>query len=238
MRPCLNKTLFAALCAIAPAALATPPDIIDVRDELFGVSSCCVLTLRMTNDNLGVYDVIQRDVALIVTDRESQEETLYPVYRVRGRSDPDRDDGALAYTAAALPDSVDPFALLSGMNGAALSVGDGFLSAVGPVGRDGDWLTIAVEGGRVRVRMEDVLRRAEGSMSGLAAIVGDYDRPAPVATADLLEGRLGDGADCDFPEAWRLHDRTGGAPVILLRVECGPDWEGTSILTPLAVSSD
>lgn len=233
VRSLINKTLFVALSAIAPAALATPPDLINVRDEVFGVSSCCLLTLRTTSDNLGIYDGVHRDVVLVVTDRESLEETQYPVYRVRGRIDHDSVDLAYVYKAARPPEAVDPFAVLSSLDGGPQSSADNFLSAAGPVGRADDRLTIPIKGdGQISVEVEDILQRAEESINGLAAVVGDYERLAPVETGELLAGRIGDGADCDFPEAWLLGHRTDGAPVALLRMYCDSmEGESTSILT-------
>jgi hypothetical protein len=221
MKPLFLSLVMGLLCT---AARATPPDTLSLRDDLFGIAPCCVLVMRVTNDNLGLYDATHRDAVLVVIDRQSGEERQYPVYRITGRE---------AQTQVVpLPGAVDSFALLGSMGGLPLSQADGLVSAFRSVTRDGDRLAVEGEDGPpISAEVSTLLRRLEASMAGLARVLGDYQRPAPVSTADLLQARA--GAACDFTAAWRVDDQQGGAPARLVRVECRNDGEITSVILPL-----
>lgn len=226
MKPFLRSLLAALLWAAAPAAQATPPDTLSLRDELFGVAPCCVLVMRVTSDNLGLYDGTHRDAVLVVIDRRSGEERQHPVYRITGRAGQEQ--------AVPLPGAAAPYALLGGMRGLPLSQADGLVSAFRAVTREADTLVVTGEDGPpIRAGIPALLRRLEASMAGLAQVLGDYPRPAPVSTADLLEGRAGQGSACRFTGAWRVGDPASGPPAELVRVECQAEGETTSVLLPL-----
>ncbi|MFV0475613.1 MAG: hypothetical protein ACK5MQ_15610 [Pikeienuella sp.] len=226
-----------SIVAMGQGASATPPDIIDVRDELFGVSACCVLLLRETDDNLGVYDAFQKDTLLVSIDRESGETTQKPVYRAMGRADYERDElGEIRlYSGETLPGSVEPFAALAGMSGAPARAGAGAVhDEAGPV-REGDGLSMSFrDGPAVRASVSALMRRFQAALDETVKIVGDYERLATIPTRELFAGLARDPAGCRFDRAYRLDDRVG-APIILLRAICGEETgEGiASLLLPL-----
>lgn len=233
MRKAEKGGIVALSCVLASAVWATPPDMIDIRDELLGVAPCCVLVKRTTSDNLGLYGAIHSDVVLVNIDREGGMETQYPVYRVRGQPDLDReaDGGVLAYHAEPLPGSVEPFALLAEMNGIPAQAADYLVFELKPITRAEDTLVVsALDKGTIQVEIAELMRQIEASVADLALVVGEYDRLAPVTTTELLDGRISDPSDCRFDFAWSLDDRSGGAPTTMLRADCDNEGEITSIL--------
>jgi hypothetical protein len=61
--------LIAALSLILTTpAQATPPDAMDVSDELFGISETHLFLLRHTDDNLGQYAASARHVFLVAVN--------------------------------------------------------------------------------------------------------------------------------------------------------------------------
>lgn len=233
MRKTVLGSFVALVCALASAASSTPPDMIDIRDELFGVAPCCVLVKPTTNDNLGLYGSIHSDVVLVSIDREGGSETLYPVYRVRSQPDLDRDanGNVMAHRAEPLPGSVEPFTLLAELNGIPVQAGDYLVSGPEPTMRIGEMLAVPVDrNSTLQVEIAQLMRQVAASVASLALVVGEYDRLAPITTAELLEGRFSGPFDCRFDSAWRLDDRSGTAPTTMLRADCDNDGEFTSIL--------
>lgn len=88
-----HRTMIAAvsMLGLTLPASATPPDIIDVRDEIFGISQTQVLLLRTTFDNPGPHIAGRNDVLLVSVDIATGERTLWPVYRIYRGPDPQSD---------------------------------------------------------------------------------------------------------------------------------------------------
>lgn len=73
-----------ALTALAPTtASATPPDAMDVSDELFGISDTHLYLLRHSDDNLGMHGVSARHVFLVAVDLKTAEEEYWRVSLTR-----------------------------------------------------------------------------------------------------------------------------------------------------------
>ncbi|GEM_PF-2619907 len=236
---CLIPALL--ITTMAQAAMATPPDVITVRDVLFGSTKEQVMVLRTTTDNLGQYYAEQRDVLLLVIDRATGAERQYPVYRVRASADFDRDpQGDLRVHSATPRGGVDPFALLTAANGMPL-LWDGE-----PKPADWNTATFSDEDGTVVLRFADeetasipmvaILRHFDATLLRTAEVLGDYSRIAPVSTADLLEGRA---QICNSASARRIDDRSGAPVLGLLRVNCELEEGGgeVSLLVPVKMDA-
>lgn len=220
-------------------ALATPPDIINVRDEFFGVSESSIFVLRITYDNLGLHDSAQRDVVLVALDRRTQEETSWPVYRARSAPDYEQDEaGATSrIDRLALPDAVDPFEMLGELGGMPVGAKDmGYHVAAEPEMR-GDAVVIAYDdGAEFRSDMGTLLQGVTVSLNALAERLGDYDRMAPVHTRDLLGDLAFRSDECRISDPHRFNIPWGTAPTLAARLTCD-DNEGQFISLLVLVPS-
>lgn len=224
------------LCLMAHATMATPPDILDVHDELFGIAKESILVLRSTRDNLGTYYTDQQDVLLVEIDRETGAETLYPVYRMRSEAGTAPDDSDLSRTrnGTLAPESVNPYRKLYELNG------EPFWR---PDFQKEESVSIKVTADLVRVEFDDgvvaeaeraaLLGRHASALDDLAKALGEYSRIAPVTPHDLLDDAVSDPESCQFADAFRHDDLSGAQPVQLLRVTCDAYGQVTSLLVPI-----
>ncbi|HCP80166.1 MAG TPA: hypothetical protein DIT67_00720 [Octadecabacter sp.] len=109
--------LFALLAALATPAVATPPQIVWVKDQLFAISATQVLILRTISDNHGYHQTEQTDTFLIVRDLATgQDISINAVERVVANSVIDVD-----ITHYPLDNVVNPYAVRQELNAAPLS---------------------------------------------------------------------------------------------------------------------
>lgn len=215
----------------AHPASATPPDTINVRDEVFGLSGDSIFLLRSTHDNLGVYNAEHRDVFFVAIDRISGEETLWPVYRARARTE-EGGGQRPGTTGEMLAGSVNPFEMLRERGGIAL--GAAGWSAGGPVNIEGRHVSVRFgEGTAIRIETAPLLRRMTTSLDGLATRIGDYDRLAPVTVGELLSGQAFELAACTFAEAIQYTGSPRTGPTHLIRVTCTQEGQVASLLLPV-----
>lgn len=232
----VRTMLVAAFCSIGQMAAATPPDMISVRDELFGIAPGSIVLMRTTDDNLGLYDAEHHDSVLVVVDRETGQETLWPVYRVRRTADLNRDATGILQTAVGevLPGAVNPYEKLRILHGIPKPALYKTTSDQGEVVVQGGMLTIRYDDGVViEAQISGILGQLEASLDRLAETVGDYPRFAPISTTDLLKGRLYAPQVCDFTEPFSYDDKSGHETIRLLRATCTDEGEVTSILVQL-----
>lgn len=232
----------AALALVATPAAATPPDVIEIEDQLFALSNDTVFVLRSSTDNLGVYYSLYRETWLVAIDVESGAETSWLVWR--GRRDTvfgeDGSDESLAVTLIDREAWHDPMQVI-GDAGAELVLGDDrhareteplVANAAGMFDVSIDyWPHFAWQRGAA-------LDRARRSVATLAANVAEVDRLAPVTTAELFAMREVDWDSCQF----RQHGYPRGAGAnsyLLVRVDCeGMDnGERTSLIQAVSPSS-
>lgn len=71
------------ICLLLPTMVfATPPQIVGVREALFGISDTHLFVLRTTRDNLGLHQPTQTDVLLVARNRQTnRDEDIWPVLR-------------------------------------------------------------------------------------------------------------------------------------------------------------
>lgn len=223
-------------------AFATPPDIIDVRDDLFGISRSSLFLLRITRDNLGLHTSEQRDVVLVAVDRLTGRETLWPVYRARHVPDIDRDgsDVRQKTEVSKRPNAVDPFAKLGESDGYPIGMADAPVDARADITIKDGVLTVTFPNGFVAKRkMSAVLSAVSGSLDKLADSVGDYERLAPIRTRDLLAGQSFEAQACKVSDPFGYDDRSGAPPVSIARVTCSdPEGQTASLLVTLSLEDE
>lgn len=198
------------------------------------MSSCCVLVLRETQDNLGVHDGDHRDTVLVVSDRQTGQQVQHPVYRVSGRAGPGAAQGnpGLDYQARRLPGSVDPYAILSQMNGVSVGTWPGMISRPVEVIQTANQVSVAYDGPRRAVRFFQLEGWLGDTLQQTGAVIGDYSRMSTVPTAELF-ARRPDLGSCNMSDSLRVDDVRGREPTDLIRVDCDVEGEITSILLPL-----
>ncbi|MBK4218017.1 hypothetical protein JJJ17_18975 [Paracoccus caeni] len=230
-----------AICCATPA-LATPPDIIGVTDQLFGISADSIFVLRHVFDNHGVHEQEQRDLLLVVLDRKTRAETIWPVYRARNGADYERDadlDRRYRIAPIDLDDQIDPYAKLREAEG--IPIGPSWIP-------DGHEATIQMSGDLVTLTDEDGKRFGQDETSlhkqRLAALIrtgetlGDYGRMNGLTITDLLIGMDYWQESCAYTDGFRFERMLGSAPTAMIRASCtdgaeGQEWSLITLLPPM-----
>lgn len=111
----IRKTLILIILLSGLPALATPPDVMSLRDRIFGISATHVYILRDINDNLGLHNPGMTDTYLVAKSiKTGQDEAHWPVTRWYRGYDVTDDKDILQYFP--LSGAVNPFQILSDAN--------------------------------------------------------------------------------------------------------------------------
>lgn len=109
------RLLVSVLLLAAPTiGHASPPQVVGVRDVLFGANDTHILLIRTTGDNLGRYQPTQNDILLIARNRETNvDDQVWPIARTLDHG-VDFADYGLDQRVETLPlgGRVDPFDIL------------------------------------------------------------------------------------------------------------------------------
>lgn len=238
----IRAAVIALTLGLAAPAAATPPDMVGLRDELFGVSAEYVFLLRYVFDNHGVYESEQRDLLLVALNRRTRTETIWPVYRARHGADYERgNDLGRPYRIdpITVEGQVDPFAKLREMQG--MPIGPAWMRDSTPARVEpGDrMVTLTDEAGRRFGQDIAALRQARATaLTATADAIGDYPRMNQTTIHDLL-GTLDEWQqDCIYTDGYRFSSELGAAPTAMLRVTCtdgedGQEWSLLMLVPPL-----
>ncbi len=241
----ISRTILLALTIALPAlpAVATPPDIIEVRDEIFGISASYVFLLRSTRDNLGLYTSDRSDTLLVALEVATGVETLWPVYSVyRGQPESDPSGETTAVFVTSGKDSVNPFEILAKYQAVPVAgAWDHSRSELPPrlALTDGELTMTYPESGAVyRLDGPTLQSGLTASINRLANMIEDYERVAPITTRSLLADRSYVSADCAVSEPRRISALIEATPVQLARVTCteqdGLDETSLFVIVPPA----
>lgn len=219
--PCLLAAVLAA-----GTAQATPPDVLGIRDELFGVSAAEVFLIRTTSDNLGLHIAGMSDVFLVAKDIATGEDTaIWPVYRSL-RTLGDRPD-AIGEIVLVLPQerAVNPYDILGAHGGRPASARED------PASADltsGDLTVTGSDGPRAlpTARMLELIARS-------VALTSDAIQPYPpdvtpgggttLSPQERLDGIAYGPQECDVLDRTSV-SMTYETPVIeLVRIHCSHD---------------
>lgn len=229
MRSALAACLF-PLVLSGPLA-ATPPDIIDVRDEIFGISAEKILLTRTTSDNLGIHTGEMRLMYLVEIDRQSFAEQIFPIYSFRQTEYYDSvADKAAPEIQAEIPDgAVKPYQRLADLKGRPLVGLDGIRSTA-EITRKGTFLEISLPGNEpFSVEVSELWNRMTLSIDQLVEVIPIYPRLAPVTVSDLLAGGDFSQQECEYSDVATYFDNLG-PEITMLRVTCDDESQVASLI--------
>nr|WP_137677284.1 hypothetical protein [Parerythrobacter lutipelagi] len=234
-----------ALFAASPVG-ATPPTVMQVEDEPFGLSETEFFALRTTTDNLGSHFDARHETFLVATNLETREQMLWHVDSVHittqfgETADGDRkiikrDDG-IAFANA--------FDVLRERGGVPWRAASGGTHWAGPpmVLESMGAVSLIYKGGeRFVLPKVDAIAYTAFSSSLLAASIPDYPRLESISTREQFALRRFVSAACSYAADDFARRPQGFAPVQLVRTECADeeDFDGNSLLIPVgAVEPD
>lgn len=214
-----------SFCLSFPAS-ATPPDIMNVRDDLFGMSQNHIFVLRMTADNLGLHITGRNDVLLVATEITTGRETLWPVYRIYRGPDYATDDTGLterieveSWDGARNP--YDILAEYSGVPALALAADPQQEREQPKVSLTNEALTIKyADGAKHRLETEALFAGLNDTRERLADAIGEYDRMAPITNRELLADFTFKVESCKAQDPISPRATASNTPVQLVRVAC------------------
>lgn len=209
---------------LSSPATATPPDKIDVRDDLFGIGPTHVFFLRTTFDNLGLHITGRNDVLLVATEIVTGSETIWPVYRAYRGPDYAADETGLADEIKIEPwdGARNPYDILAEFSGVpAVATYPWWFNDQPELSLTREALTVAYsDGAAYRLETEALFAGLTATRERLADAIGEYDRMAPVTNRDLLTDTHFDVGSCAATDPIRRAATTNGMPVQLVRVTC------------------
>lgn len=219
-----------AFACAASVAQATPPDFIQIHDQLLAVSAESLFLLRTSNDNLGLYDAEIRTTALIELDRKTGAETVWPAYAARHNPDPDK--GVAPYFQLVrpldLPGTANPFERLRAQNAQPTL----------PFDTDTPPARIDVTDGHLTVRGDDGTI-TQTDLAALTQIAGqnleaygarmDYRRFGVLSFGQVLDSTSFSLDRCRPAEAWQIRDMILPVLPTVIRLDCG-DAEGEDLI--------
>ncbi len=210
--------------SVSLPASATPPDIINVHDDIFGISEAHVFVLRTTSDNLGLHVTGRNDVLLVATEIATGHQTIWPVYRINRGPDVATDaTGAMEKTQVeSWEDARNPYEILADHSGVPA------LAAYTLRGNENPKITLTDEtlevayadGEAYRLETDALFDSLAATRTKLAEGIGEYDRMAPITTRELLASFVFDAQACDATEPVLLAATADSLPVQLSRVTC------------------
>lgn len=207
------------------AAMAGPPDMVDVYDEFFGAGQGEIFVLRTVTDNMGSHTNAVGTVFLVAIDAVTAAETLWPVHRSRlqpaDSNGADRD--ALDVLTEVLSGARNPFDVLAERR-AMPSGSSAFFVSPGS-----DTLTLTAQG--IAFAHNDGSRyalSAEALFAGLGDLAArlsqemePYSRPGMLGILDLLEPPNFSITDCSVDPPSLLRFPVETPPVPFTRLTCG-----------------
>ncbi|MHA3915815.1 hypothetical protein [Halovulum sp. GXIMD14793] len=209
--------LVKVLCFCLPtSAGATPPDVIDVFDEVFGISPTHVFIMRTAVDNLGIYAASHTFIVLVGKEIETGRETIWPVYRVISMPDYKASDrGNISKTEVVPePNGRNPYDILAEYGGEPASSGfswydTGLFERQYPSPEavlTAETLTLSAKGSVTHQIKTDVLFEGmSASLSKLSDYAGEYWRfTTQITPSMMLEDRTFDYEMCRVTDPIKL----------------------------------
>ncbi len=192
MRILKNLLAALALTFAAQPAYATPPDVIDIREEPFGVSDTHLFVTRTSTDNLGLHESLRSESHLVRIDLETGDETSWVLDRVTQFRDYDDEGDQLDFVTRRDEGlkPVNPYAILAEHDAIPW---DGAVRAhwITPeivVGED----SISVSYGAdtdYRITLDEVARAQSNLVDFMARTVADHRRMSTMSTRQMFAER-------------------------------------------------
>ena len=223
----------------APAA-ATPPNVMTVEDQAFGLSEDELFVLRTTNDNLGSYFEARHETFLVAISLDSGAETYWPVNSVTvstifGEAGASDERVILPGKSEAHENPYDILAKRSGLPWRAVAPGEG--TFVAPVFEQNESsVTVTYEGAPAFVLdKDDAVARVQSVMERIAAEVPDYPSTSTVMSRERFAARMIVPEMCRYSaNDFAVRPQSYGA-LQLVRVSCGDgeDLDTNTVLIPV-----
>lgn len=237
-----TAAILVGLGAAIPDANATPPTIIDIREEPFGLSSTHLFVIRSSADNLGLYESMRAESFLVAIDLATGAEEIWLLDRVTTVRDYAEDGSQLDFVTTRDEGlvAVNPYAVLAERGAvpwSAVSL-DGTTILPPEIARDPEVDAITVtyaHGPAYRLTAGELSGAIERLSASMARNVADRTRMSRMSTRAVFAERFVAIERCKpdgMLEYWTI-DRESQAR--LLRITCGAqDDEGvTSLIVQL-----
>ncbi len=238
----LGAGIGAAWAAVlATAAHATPPTVIAVEDEPFGLSESEFFALRTTFDNLGSHFDSRHETFLVAIDLDTREQVMWHVDSVHVTTE----FGETGMDDRKVMQREEPFAFANafailrergGVPWRAVSEGEHWR---GPpqTNTGAARVSVAYAGGEsFSLAKEDAIAFTATTGSLLAATVPDYPRLEAISTRDSFALRRFESGSCTYTAEDFARSPLGFAAIQLVRVDCADEEEldRNSLLVPVA----
>ncbi|MEM6476372.1 MAG: hypothetical protein AAF687_09415 [Pseudomonadota bacterium] len=236
---------FAIIAAVAGAAFAapvaaTPPNVMTVEDQAFGLSEDELFVLRTTSDNLGSYFEARHETFLVAIALDDGAETYWPVNSVSvttvfGEEGEDDRRELVRPDGAGHANPFDILAERGGLPWRAVAPGAGnFITAA--FEQDETSVTVRYEGlSAFTLGKSDAVARVRSVMDRIAAEVPDYPSTSTVMSSERFASRM------IVPEMCRYSVNDYAASPLtytalqLVQVTCGDgeDLDSNTVLIPV-----
>lgn len=235
---------FAVFGLTSPAA-ATPGDIVNIRDEMFGINDTHVFVLRTTDDNTGTYYSRRNEVFLVAIDRSTATEQYWPLYQVTQFTDFGADgtkDGIVVR-----PETVDesgapaynPYAILAERKAMAWpgSVANWQTPSI-DAGSSGLSITYT-DGAVFKISASDLAKRLSLNVANAAGKVRNHLRLGMFDTRQIFAELDMGPEQCSFSELVRHYSRSSGEQIQIVRMTCGDEegLGGTSLIQVIPMAT-
>ncbi|WP_216654874.1 hypothetical protein [Pseudogemmobacter hezensis] len=232
----LKQSFLAAVLALPVATspvMATPPDMVEVRDVFFGAGLDEVFVLRSVADNLGSHVSSVSTVFLVAIDTTSGEETLWPVHRSRLQPDESPDSGrkVLEILTDPLAGARNPFDILTERQAMPSGASAFYASPWSrPLDLSGQGTGLEDTSGNFYFLGSYQLFAGLGAaMDRLVGEMEPYGRPGVLGTGDLLGDPGFSGQDCIAEDPMLIRFPADVSPIALMRVTCGDLEDGVRV---------
>ena len=236
----VRAALALSIAAIAGPANATPPTVISMEDQPFGLSDTEFFALRTTTDNLGSHFESRHETFLVATNLETREQVMWHVDSVQittifgDRGDDDRrammrEDGM---------EFADPLAVLRERGGVpwrAVSSGEHWRGGPSVLETMGTVSLSYGKGPFFLLPKEAAIGFALNASNLMAVSVPDYSRLESISTREQFTLRRFVSAGCKYAPADFARSPLGFEPVQLVEVTCSDEEEldGNTLLVPV-----
>lgn len=232
-----------AMLVLSPApAFATPPDVIEVHDEPFGLSKQHLYVLRTTTDNLGLYESTRIETFLVAINLVTSAEEYWPVYRALKTTDYDETgkDLGVVIRPDETTDLADPIAILAANGGIPWG------ALYFPKHLNADFQVSETSSAFVldrkmppplSLKKSDVAERLAAMSGALAKQISNYPRMSAMQTTDFFADRLIDPKSCKPGQVFRPYPPFRSVETIAIRLDCTADEDigSTSVIQLFAV---
>ncbi len=224
-------TLPLALFAVfSPSAQATPPDVIEIREEPFGLSEAHLFVTRTTTDNLGLHQALRVESFLVAIDLKTEKEELWVLDRLVHMEDYDDAGEFTGYSIERDPDlkSVNAYGVLAQQRALPWSAvsHEANYDVAPSLTSDADAIRLTYDDGpSYRLATGDMSRRLGDVTPSTSENVVDYQRMSTMATRMMFAERIVPVETCKPGPVLEHWDTDYPARYRFIRINCSDEEE-------------